>query len=213
VIAQADYRGIEGHLIGLHGYWLDSPGGKAADRDSATYGLRFTGDLSFAEYAADYHTQSHFADATADRGHMLNAFGAAKFAGMRAGLGYSEITGAESGDLPFDTLFSTAHAFNGWADQFVSTNGGGLANGLRETYLLAGGNHFGIKWELSYHQFTQQTQSQAYGTEIDALLAHGFSDTLTGLVKAALYTADSENTSLAGASDKTVYWVRMDYKF
>jgi hypothetical protein len=212
LLLQADWRGIEGHLIGLRGYWLDSPGGTDADRDSATYGARITGELPAAEYALDHHQQVKYADATANGGSMTNAFAAAKFAGFRFGLGYSVITGARGGDHAFDTLFSTAHAHNGWADQFISTNGGGLTNGLKDAYALVGGNHV-VRWELAYHQFDQETRSEAYGREVDLLATMPLAGNLTGLLKAALYTADSANTSGAAATDKSVFWARLDYKF
>jgi hypothetical protein len=213
VLLQADWRGIESHLIGLHAYLLDSPGGQPTDRDSATYGARFTGNLPAADYALDYHVQSSFADSKQDGGSMLNAFAAAKFGGLRAGLGYSLISGADGDNHPFDTLFSTAHAHNGWADLFVSTNGGGLANGLVDTYALVGGDHGGWRWEASFHQFNQETRNEPYGSEIDVVASAPLASGLTGLVKAALYTADSANETGSAAADKTVYWARLDYKF
>lgn len=211
VILQGDLLSIANHTLYLHAYLLDAPGDAGTDRDKATYGFRFTGNLELFEYFLDYSLQTAYADSSNDGGEMTNAFGAVKFGAVRFGVGISQLTGDAGSDRAFDTLFATTHGFHGWTDQFVTN--GGLARGMRETYVLVGGVEVGIKWQLRFHQFEQETQSQNYGNEFNILFSTDISENMNGLIKFANYTADDGNDSGTGANDELVYWLRLGYSF
>jgi hypothetical protein len=212
VVLDADYAGVESNHLYAHAFYLDMPDGDPRS-DSATYGLRATGDFELAEYQADYNRQQKYADATGGGGSLIGAFAALKFGEFRAGPGYTKISGAHGKDHAFDTLFGTTHQFQGFANVFAGTNGGGVPNGVEEVYLLIGGTHGGTRWEVRHHIFTQETQDQAYGGENDGRVIYTVNDNLMLSAEFGLYTASSDNKSTVGTADKTVTTLRVDYKF
>jgi len=208
------YTGIKGHSIAGMAYLLDALGNAPTDRDKATYSLRAQGKFGQIEYMADYVTQKKYADATAGGGTMVRGFVASKVgSSVKIGVGYSSLSGASGTDRAFDTLFSTAHKFNGWSDQFLSTNGGGLTAGINDMYFQAGGSVSGSKLLARYHIFDMETGSGTYGNEIDLLWKKKLHPHLTGLLKVAIYSADAGNTAGVGSHDETVFWARGIYKF
>ena len=78
---------------------------------------------------------------------------------LMAGLGY-EVLGSDNGQ-GFRTPLATLHAFNGWADQFLSTPG----DGLEDIYIKLGAT-LG-KWSLEgrYHDFSAEASSENYASE------------------------------------------------
>lgn len=103
--------------------------------------------------------------------------------------GYEEL-GSDNGVAAFQTPLATLHAFNGWADMFLTTP----ANGLRDTYAGIGrsiGLPFlrGLKADLVYHRFDSDFGGLDYGSEWDASL--GFKlGRVDLLAKYANYNAD-----------------------
>lgn len=218
ILLHADYAGIEDHTVSVYSYLNEYEGSSV--KDSATYGARFTGTCGedqFVNYAIDYSVQNDYADGKDHGGDMLNLFVNFKLESVSIGGGYSRISGMDGSDKAFDTLVSTAHAFNGWADQFLATNGGGLANGLEDLYFQVGTTVNGTKLLARYH-FFDTTESNAggydkeYGTELDLLATRKLNDDLSMQVKLALF--DGVNSDEAGAKgDKDVLWVRLLYSF
>ena len=127
-------------------------------------------------------------------------------------IGY-EVLGSDDGNKAFSTPFATLHKFNGWADQFLSTNGGGLTNGLEDYYIGAVTKVAGVKVAIfghSFHTTDNNTFDGHYGDELDLLNAKKFTDELTGLIKFAYF---KQGDSDAPTEDKTMLAVRLDYKF
>jgi len=145
---------------------------------------------------------------------MVNVFLAGKIpGGLKLGAGYSRLSGQDGRARAFDTLFSTAHKFDGWADQFVATNGGRLAPGLDELYLQMGGSWGGHDLLARYFRFDQEISGDPYGDELDLEWKTKLFGRLGTQVKAAFYSADSGNHSGVAAQDKSVLWVRLTYAF
>ncbi|MCH8843000.1 MAG: alginate export family protein [SAR324 cluster bacterium] len=218
LILQGDYSGIESHSLRLHGYLLDAPddpapNNSAPERDKATYGARVEGDLASWQWFLDYNLQTGYAGNSNAGGTMLNGFAAAKMAGLQAGGGYTEISGRSGDTRAFDTLFSTAHKFNGWSDQFGATNGGRLERGLKEVYVLVKGKTGELSWIARVHRFDQETKSQAYGSEIDFQAVIPLVHNVTGLLMVASYAADGENDSGVADKDEQLFAVRLEYGF
>jgi hypothetical protein len=69
-------------------------------------------------------------------------------------------------------------------------------------------NSFGTA-KAFYHDFSSDTGSIDYGTEIDLLYTNKISlvKGLSGMLKASFYSADSYK------DDTTKYWAMLDYKF
>lgn len=215
----AAYSGIKNHTISLHTYLLDTESTADSARDSATYGFRIAGNTAPFNYYLDYSHQSDFADGKDHSANMLNLYVAGKINDMfTLGAGYSYISGQDGSDRPFDTLFSTAHKFNGFADQFLGTNGGNLRDGLHDYYVQATTQAFGAKLVLAYHYFDTTEDDffdGTYGDEFNALLIKPLADNLNFIVKYANFMQDdsSSNGYVNPTRDTEILSVRLRFKY
>ena len=98
--------------------------------------------------------------------------------------------GPEEGQ--FKTPLATLHAFNGWADKFLSTP----ANGIRDAYVSMGGSYGKFGLESVLHWFNSDTGDIGYGNEIDLHFTYRSPWKQTFALKTAFYRADgfSEDT-------------------
>jgi hypothetical protein len=96
----------------------------------------------------------------------------------------------------------TLHAFNGWADKFLTTPPGGL----EDRYLAAGGKFGEAKfdWHVAWHDFRADSGGD-YGQEWDASLAFPVHGAVKGLVKVADYRANGF------ARDTTKAWLQLEW--
>lgn len=162
---------------------------------SQTYGALVTGELAIPALGklsglAGYARQSDYgANPVAYDAEYWNAQIGIALAGFTLTAGYEEL-GSDGGAAAFQTPLATLHAFNGWADLFLTTP----ANGLRDYY--AGVTKVfsvpalpGLRAEVVYHEFDSDFGSLGYGSEWDASL--GFKLGIVALLaKYANYDAD-----------------------
>jgi hypothetical protein len=120
---------------------------------------------------ASLATQSDYgANPVAYDAEYINAqLGLALF-GFGLTAGYEEL-GSDGGVAAFQAPLGTLHAFNGWADLFLTTPANGLRDyyaGISKTFALP----FlpGLKADLVYHQFDSDFGGLDYGSEWDASL-------------------------------------------
>jgi hypothetical protein len=167
----------------------------ALANSTTTAGARLAGNHGFGSgkltWLAEFARQSDAGDNPtsydANYTHLNGAYAAGN--GMSIGLGY-EVLGADSGaGTAFTTPLATLHAFNGWADQFLSTPAAGLED-LYVTFKMKAG-----KWNLTfvYHDFSSDTGSFDYGDEFDLSGAYKFNDRYGLLLKGAFFSADSSS--------------------
>jgi hypothetical protein len=116
--------------------------------------------------------------------------------------GFEQLQGAPDKDR-FLTPLATLHAFNGWADQFLSTPG----NGLEDIFVSAEARFDTINLAVIYHDFSSETGSTAYGTELDALALWTLPWKQRLGFKAALYSAKKH------AMDTHKFWVWTQWGF
>lgn len=108
----------------------------------------------------------------------------------------------------FQTPFATSHAFNGWADLFLTTP----ETGLRDHYATIGrkfsaiGALPGLQASLTYHEFDSDFGSFDYGTEWDASL--GFA--VGGIGILAKY---ARFNSSGFAADMRKFWLQAEIAF
>ncbi len=200
--------------VSAFAYLLDTESDSPDSRDSGTYGVRLFGSKDNVKYDFTYAIQNDFADGENHGGNMINAYFEYKFENFAIGAGYNMISGQDGNDRPFDTLFSTAHKFNGWADQFLATNGGKLVNGLDDYFVQFSTVIAKHKLVMVYHSFDTNedvTYGEKYGDEIDMLVLRKLNSNLTVLLKAAFYNA--KNYENNPTTDETVIWFRAIYKF
>jgi hypothetical protein len=220
---QGAYRDNHIHLIRLsqdvpgfgtlvaYGYLLDIPDAPASS--SQTLGARFSGSHAAGPqlkllYAVEYARQSDYGDNPRDFSldYWLLEPGIG-FGPVTAKLGYERLEG--NGTVALQTPLATLHAFNGWADKFLTTP----ADGLRDVYgdvswnLKGPGVLKGTSLRATWHDYHSVHASLHYGRELDFLVSHPLGAHLTALVKYAGYSAERF------ATDTDKYWMALEAKF
>lgn len=199
-----------GTLTG-YGYWLDTPSSPASS--SQTTGVRIAGELPAARgfaflYAAEYARQQ-------DHGSNPRSFALDYLLlepGVKAGpvtlkAGLERLEG--DGTVALQTPLATLHAFNGWADKFLTTP----ANGLRDVYLDAAwkvpgkGPLAGLTLRAVWHDYRSTVGDVAYGQEWNGLVSYPLGKRFTVSAKLAHYEAK------AFATDTTKGWLSLEARF
>jgi hypothetical protein len=121
-----------------------------------------------------------------------------------------EQLGGSPGDGQFATPLATLHAFNGWADLFLSTPAGGL-----QDWYLAAGLRWGGRWsgQVKVHRFNADTAFldpagftvDRFGNELDAVLTYTAPWKQQFSIKIAFYSA-ADDSVLATGTDTTKTW-------
>ncbi|MDD7984483.1 alginate export family protein [Lentisphaera marina] len=215
----AKYKLAETHTLTGFSYFVDgdedlkAKGGTAhkgaTTNDSATYGVRVDGKFDDFIYDATFAYQTDYADSDDNETMFTHLYGGYKMGDWTPGLGYMFIDERDE-NFAFDTLFSTAHKFNGWSDRFLGTNGGNLADGLQDYYIDLKGSFMGNKVVLAYHYFDDVAGNDDYGMEYNALVARKLTDNLTASVKAAYFVGNDDRGD-GYANDDMNVWLRLDY--
>ena len=178
------------------GYFLKNDDTDAKDD---TIGASINGKASSIMYSATYASQStDNNDATYMALELGTAISAAKvFVGH-------EILGSDDGAYGFQTSLATKHAFNGWADKFLSKT---PASGLTDTYLKAVGMFKGYKLLGMYHEFGADDGGADLGSELDLLVAKKVGKTTSVGIKSAMYSKGDTG------ADTDKLWIWAETKF
>jgi hypothetical protein len=199
----AQYSGLPiGNLEG-YAYLLDYE--DAADNNAnstATYGVRLSGaqkvnDAFTAIYTAEYANQGDYAEGEMDDQNYFLAELGGKYKGWMAKVSYELQEG--DGTYSFKTPLGTNHAYQGWADQFLSTP----AQGLEDIYVTVVGKVLGAKVVAVYHDFETDQDGIDAGSEFDILVAKKFMKHYTVGAKYSDYNAGD----LAGKVDTEKFWL------
>ncbi|MEQ1687886.1 MAG: alginate export family protein [Sphingopyxis sp.] len=199
-----------GTLVG-YGYWLDIPASPALS--SRTIGVRLSGEQAVGHgvkltYAAEYAHQSDHGANPRNFGHdYLLVESGVSVGRVSARLGYERLSG--DGTTALQTPLATLHAFNGWADKFLTTP----ANGLRDLTVdvtwrlptVAGVQ--GASLRLMGHDYNATRGGADYGREWGAMLSVPVARAISASVKCAHYDADSF------ASDTDKFWLSIEARF
>ena len=196
-----------GRLVG-YVHLLDFPDNEPASHRNL--GARFSGKREFERwhlvYEGEYADQSSYRDGdSAIDAQYTHLVGGAGCPSGTLKLGY-ELLGGD-GSSAFQTPFATLHTFNGWADKFLSTP----SAGLQDLYLSLDGKFKGIQWAAIQHDFSPDSGSAGYGSELDLLVTRTWNEKYTAAVKYADYSADGDATG-AQASDTRKFWLWLQYK-
>jgi hypothetical protein len=208
-LLNASYAGIPFGTLTGYAYLLDVDDNPAIS--SSTYGLRFTGAPEIGNdmklpYGVEYARQTDRADNPANFSHnyLLGEIGIQAM-GVTAKVGHERLEG--NGGTAFQTPLATGHAFNGWADMFLSTP----ATGLHDTYLSVGAKPLDIDVLVVYHDFSSDEGSIDYGTEWNLKLAKSFMEHYSVSVEYADYNAD--DVFAASNVDTRKTWLTLQAKF
>lgn len=190
----------------LFAYSLDIEDAPA--QASRTLGLRIAGTQAFdndikLDYLFSFARQSDVGDNPVDyqadylHGRVEIGQGTTKGkAGLEILQGDAAVPGSQ-----FLTPLATLHAFNGWADKFLSTPDAGL----RDLYLGFEMEIAGLPAAVVWHRFTADDGGADYGKEWNLSVAKKFNDKLSVLGKFADYQSDTF------ASDTRKFWLMLSY--
>lgn len=140
--------------------------------------------------SATFATQTEAGDNPVDyRAEYLQAEVGTTLAGFGLSVTYEEL-GSDNGRASFQTPLATLHAFQGWADLFLTTPANGVRD-LRGTVRrqFAVPTLGAITAQVSYHQFDSDVGGINYGSEWNASLGFRLG-TVNMLAKYANYNAD-----------------------
>tara|TARA_R110002049_G_scaffold144478_3_gene306742 strand:- start:6588 stop:7859 length:1272 start_codon:yes stop_codon:yes gene_type:complete len=174
-----------------------------------TFGLRLSGaqavndDLKIL-YTAEYASQGDYKDGVMDDQNYYLAELGGKYKGWVAKFSYEMQEG--DGTYSFNTPLGTNHAFQGWADIFLSTP----KNGLEDMYFTVVGKVLGAKVVAVYHDFETDKDGIDAGNEFDILAEKTFNKHYTLGVKYSDYNAG--DASLAYV-DTEKFWLYGQIKF
>ena len=210
-LMQAEMRTGVGQAS-AYGYLLDFD--NAPTQSSATWGARLAGSRPLrpnlaVTYEVEAARQTDHGDSPADfeLGYL------ALSAGLRGKarwvtLGYERLDG--DGRRGFQTLLATLHAYQGWADVFLTTP----PAGVRDLNLRAGATvQLGLKatplkLQVAAHDFADDDGSRHYGQEFDLLVGAPLTKALSAEIKAAFF-----NGARPGFADRTKVWLTLEYRY
>jgi hypothetical protein len=176
---------------------------------SKTTGVRMQGVVGGTAYTLEHAWQSSLAGNPwrLDSRYRLIEVGH-PWAGTQWTLG-QEVLGAGRGqgvgNRAFQTPLATKHAFQGWADVFLTTP----ADGLRDAYFTANRPVAGGKLQVAYHDFRSDRDGRRLGAEWDAAYSRAI-PAATGWVATLKYAA-YESAHGSGTPDTAKLWLQVQY--
>jgi len=198
--------GAFGALTGF-AYLLDIDNALALS--SSTYGVHWAGaykvsDATRLNWIASYATQSDYADNPNDYDadyYLVEAGATFGKYGVKAG--YEVLGGDTVPNHAFQTPLATLHAFQGWADKFLTTPAGGV-----EDLYVGGSAAFGkFTLNLVWHDYKSEATDVDYGDEWNAQVSYKLAKNYEVLAKFADYGADRF------ATDTTKTWLQFSASF
>ncbi len=209
-LAQVDAKTPLGQ-VSVYGHWLEFENAQSQSLQEA--GARLTGarpisgaPLAFA-YELEYARQQDYAanPVDFDLDYIALGLGLKKDASSVM-VGLERLDG--DGVRGFATPLATLHAFQGWADVFLTTPAAGVRDlNLRATTQVQGPHKKPVKLQVAMHDFADADGDNGYGQEIDAAISTPLSKRVSAELKAASFAGDT-----AGFSDRTKIWLTFEYK-
>ena len=172
---------------------------------TVTFGARFTGTRKLGEYRLHYQAELALQRDAAnnpssyDAGYRLIDIGV-KRGGYDLGVGWEVLEG--DGNNPgeaFRTPLATLHAFNGWADKFLTTPDAGV----EDTYIKFQANIDKIVVQVRYHHFEAEDGGSSLGDELDLRVGRPFGKHIRGDLFYATFDGDG------GLSDADKIWAML----
>jgi hypothetical protein len=205
-VLNASYTGFDaGKLVG-YAYLLDVNDPIAQlGLTSDTFGVRWQGTVgeSFL-YNLEYAKQQDAGAAKLFEADYLLAEATYNVNRFSFTAGY-EVLGSDDGKYGFATPLATLHAFQGWADKFLTTP----TAGLEDTYLNVGITVAGAQAIVSYHKYDSDEGSIDFGDEVNFSLSKKFG----AVVWTAKYAQYSMGDTNASFTDTDKFWLMADWNF
>lgn len=227
-VMDAVYVGVENLRLEAYAFLLDlsAPGfATTAAQQTATarlstatyggradYGFPINKDIA-AKLTGEFAHQTNYANnpLSISLNYWLGE-ASATYAGVTGLVGYEVLEG--NGTIGFATPLATLHAFNGWADMFLTTP----TNGLKDFYAKASyalpADFIGMRsltGIVTWHDFNTDRLSAGVGSEWDASLELAVDDKASVLAKYAAY--QGAGLAVGGFPDKSIFWLQLAYKY
>lgn len=211
-LINAKYAGIPGVSVTGYSYLLDVD--VAPTFSTATYGVRVAGrrevsDGVVVNAVAEYAHQTDRANNTGNVGlDYYRGDAGITYQGLTGAIGYEVLEG--DGTVGFSTPLATLHAFNGWADVFLTTP----TTGLEDLFFKVG---YGVSDVLGlqrlsgaviYHDFEADTTGADLGSEWDAVINAKVDGHFVVTAKYASYSGPT-----VGPADRDKIWFQVGYKY
>jgi hypothetical protein len=170
-------------------------------------GARVEGSIGNALYEVSFAKQGDYKDgvATVD----------ANYRDLQLGYKFGPVTVKIQDEVlepGFKTPLATLHAFNGWADRFLTTPAGGL----EDTNLKLLAKYWGLNFVVAAHSFKAETGGVDFGQEVNFSVMKPVNRNLSLMLKYADYQSDDTKLTLAGTAKNTDLkktWLQVGYKF
>ncbi|HWV15240.1 MAG TPA: alginate export family protein [Cellvibrio sp.] len=219
-LVNVSYTGFSAGKLTGYAYLIDNDNDavlvKAADKAAAlssnTYGVRWVSSANPAfMYTLECATQESAYDNPLDySARYVLAEVSTTLGRFVPAVGY-ELLGSDSGMKGFATPFATLHAFQGWADRFLTTP----KNGIEDMYVNLGSTVWGTQLLASYHTYKSDVKDVDYGTEWNVSASKKWG-AVAYTIKYAAFKNDNFKETIAGksiASDTAKFWVQADWNF
>jgi len=181
----------------------DSNDLRRARNSTGTLGVRVAGSVNVSEgnklsLAGELATQSDAGDSpfSYDADYLHASAMWTMDNGLSLGIAYESL-GTDNG-LSFQTPLATLHAFQGWADKFLTTP----SSGIEDLYFTA--KYKAGRWNLTgvYHDFSAESGGGDYGTEFDLSAGTKLGKNYGLLFKGAFFSEDSP-----AYTDTSKFWI------
>jgi hypothetical protein len=185
----------------LQGYFYDLDFETLPARSSSTNGIDYRGTSNKLSWQLSYASQrdAHLAPTNYktnySRMELSYPIDVVTIKGIYERLG-------SDGNSAFQTPFATLHAFNGFADMFLTTPVKGLEERAVQFSLPIGP----VKTSISWHKFYSDGGDTHYGDETDVSFIFDLNKEIQFLTKLALYNTDKFQ------NDTNKFWLMMTYQ-
>lgn len=191
----------------ITGYLYAIKNQDVATASTASYGLRWAGRTAWGDsgWSFGWAAEAARQDDYRNNPQAISADYRLIEPDLRLGAytlkaGWERLEG--NGRTAFQTPLATLHAFNGWADRFLTTP----VDGLVDRYVGLGAGYDKLSWVVTWHDFDADRGSRNYGTELDAQVAYAFSPQWSSSIAFADYR------SQGFSSDERKLWVTIEYR-
>jgi hypothetical protein len=222
------YAGIPGLKLEGYAFLLDLsapgyamlPAQQLATSKLSTATVGGRGDYGFAladgvaaKLSGEFAHQSEYADnpLSISLNYWLGE-GSVTWQGLSGLVGYEVMEGNDT--IGFATPLATLHAFNGWADMFLTTP----ANGLKDLYFKGGYSlpadfiaAKSLNLAALWHDYHTDALDRGIGGEWDLQAELVMDTNLSFMAKYANYAGSG--TAFGGFPDKSVFWLQTAYKY
>jgi len=195
----------------LTAYYYDIDNDDVASFSTITYGARWVDTVKLTaaglRYVVEYAHQSDAHNNPIDySANYYHADLSVAWPKITPFIGFESLGGDDSRvGAAFRTPLATLHAFNRWADIFLTTPEAGLV----DIYGGFKGPLGSWNWQVIYHDFQAESGSQNFGRELDAGLIWKFAEHYGLLFNVAVFDAAPDSLY----PDTTKFWAQFTADF